>query len=52
MSRRTGARLRIDSTVIVLGILLLALVVGAILVATVGRNFLSPGNIQIGRAHV
>ena len=46
MSRRTGARLRIDSTVIVLGILLLALVVGAILVATVGRNFLSPGNIR------
>ncbi|MDH5133110.1 MULTISPECIES: ABC transporter permease [unclassified Microbacterium] len=46
MSRRPGARLRIDSTVIVLGILLLALVVGAILVATVGRNFLSPGNIR------
>ncbi|PQZ55993.1 MULTISPECIES: ABC transporter permease [unclassified Microbacterium] len=39
-------RLRIDSTVIVLGILLLVIVVGAILVATVGRNFLSPGNIR------
>ncbi|MCM3780149.1 ABC transporter permease [Microbacterium hydrocarbonoxydans] len=39
-------RLRIDSTIIVLGILILTLIVGAILVATVGRNFLSPGNIR------
>jgi ribose transport system permease protein len=39
-------RLRIDSTVIVLGILILTLIVGAILVGTVGRNFFSPGNIR------
>ncbi|GAA3911988.1 ABC transporter permease [Microbacterium invictum] len=39
-------RLRIDSTVIVLAILLLAIVVGAILVATQGRSFFSPGNIR------
>ena len=39
-------RLKIDSTVIVLGILLLVLVIGAILVGTVGRNFLSAGNIR------
>ncbi|UUE19588.1 ABC transporter permease [Microbacterium sp. J1-1] len=39
-------RLRVDSTVIVLAILLLVLIVGAILVATVGRNFFSPGNIR------
>lgn len=46
MTTATRPRLRIDSTVIVLGILVLTLVVGAILVATVGRNFLSPGNIR------
>lgn len=39
-------RVKVDSTVIVLGILLLVLVVGAILVGTVGRNFLSAGNIR------
>ncbi|SEB54851.1 ABC transporter permease [Microbacterium hydrocarbonoxydans] len=39
-------RMRIDSTVIVLGILILALIVGAILVGTVGRNFFSAGNIR------
>ena len=39
-------RFRIDSTIIVLGILILSLIVCAILVATVGRNFLSPGNIR------
>ncbi|MDR2998025.1 MAG: ABC transporter permease [Microbacterium sp.] len=39
-------RVRIDSTVIVLGILILALIVGAVLVSTVGRNFFSPGNIR------
>lgn len=39
-------RLRIDSTVIVLGILILTLIIGAILVGTVGRNFFSPGNIR------
>src|SRR5690606_17255690 len=39
-------RTRIDSTVIVLGILVLTLIVGAVLVGTVGRNFLSPGNIR------
>ncbi len=39
-------RLRVDSTVIVLGILLLTIVVGAILVATVGRSFFSDGNIR------
>ncbi|WP_203580311.1 ABC transporter permease [Microbacterium hibisci] len=39
-------RLRIDSTVIVLGILILVIAVGAVLVATVGRNFFSPGNIR------
>lgn len=39
-------RLRMDSTVIVLGILLLTLIVGAILVSTYGRNFFSPGNIR------
>lgn len=39
-------RVRLDSTIIVLGILLVALVVGAILVGTVGRNFLSSGNIR------
>lgn len=39
-------RIRVDSTIIVLGILLLTLIVGAILVATAGRNFLSEGNIR------
>ncbi len=39
-------RLRLDSTVIVLGILLLTIAVGAVLVATVGRSFFSPGNIR------
>ncbi|KQR37033.1 ABC transporter permease [Microbacterium sp. Leaf159] len=39
-------RIRIDSTVIVLGILILALIIGAILVATVGRNFFSAGNVR------
>lgn len=39
-------RLRIDSTVIVLGILILTLIVGAVLVGTVGRNFFSAGNIR------
>lgn len=39
-------RLRLDSTVIVLGILLLTLIVGAILVSTYGRNFFSAGNIR------
>lgn len=39
-------RVRVDSTLIVLGILLLVIVVGAILVSTAGRNFLSPGNIR------
>jgi len=39
-------RFRIDSTVIVLGILILTLIVGAVLVSTVGRNFFSAGNIR------
>ena len=39
-------RLRLDSTVIVLGILLVTLIIGAILVSTYGRNFFSPGNIR------
>lgn len=39
-------RLRLDSTAIVLGILVLVIIVGAILVATVGRSFFSPGNIR------
>lgn len=39
-------RIRVDSTVIVLAILILTLIVGAILVTTVGRNFFSPGNIR------
>ena len=39
-------RLRVDSTIIVLGILVLVIVIGAILVATVGRSFFSPGNIR------
>lgn len=39
-------RFRIDSTIIVLGILVVTLIVGAILVGTVGRNFLSAGNIR------
>lgn len=39
-------RIRIDSTLIVLGILVLTLIVGAVLVASVGRNFFSDGNIR------
>jgi len=39
-------RLRIDSSVIVLGILLLTIVAGAILVSGVGRGFFSAGNIR------
>jgi len=39
-------RIRVDSTLIVLGILILVIAVGAILVATVGRSFFSPGNIR------
>ena len=39
-------RLRLDASVIVLGILLLVIVLGAILVSTVGRSFFSPGNIR------
>lgn len=39
-------RLRLDSTMVVLIILLLTIVIGAILVATVGRSFFSPGNIR------
>ncbi|SIT68670.1 ABC transporter permease [Microbacterium sp. RU33B] len=39
-------RVRVDSTVIVLGILLLVIVIGAILVTTAGRNFFSPGSIR------
>lgn len=39
-------RLRVDSTLIVLGILILTLIIGAILVSTYGRNFFSPGNIR------
>lgn len=39
-------RVRIDSTVIVLGILILVLIVGAILVGVGGRNFFSAGNVR------
>ncbi len=39
-------RIRVDQTVIVLGILVVVIIVGAILVATVGRSFFSPGNIR------
>jgi ribose transport system permease protein len=39
-------RFRVDQTVIVLGILVVVIIVGAILVATVGRSFFSPGNIR------
>ncbi|MCR2799792.1 ABC transporter permease [Microbacterium sp. zg-Y818] len=39
-------RLRIDASLIVLGILILVIAVGAILVATTGRSFFSPGNIR------
>lgn len=39
-------RFKIDSTVIVLGILVLVIVIGAILVSTVGRSFFSPGSIR------
>lgn len=39
-------RLRVDSTVIVLGILIGTIVVGAVLVSTVGRSFFSEGNIR------
>ncbi|MFF2493692.1 ABC transporter permease [Agromyces sp. NPDC058064] len=45
-ARRTGPRRRLDSSLIV-GIALVAVIaVGAILVATVGRNFFSAGNIR------
>ncbi len=40
------ARLRREPALIVVVVLLFVLVVGAILVATVGRNFFSPGNIR------
>lgn len=39
-------RLKVDSTLIVLAILLLVIVIGAVLVSTVGRSFFSPGNIR------
>ena len=39
-------RFKIDSTVIVLAILVLVIIVGAILVTTVGRNFFSDGSIR------
>lgn len=39
-------RLRIDTTLIVLAILIATIVVGAILVSTVGRSFFSAGNIR------
>ncbi|WP_309067924.1 ABC transporter permease [Microbacterium sp.] len=39
-------RIRIDQTIIVLAILVVVIVVGAILVATVGRGLFSPGNIR------
>jgi len=39
-------RIRIDTTLIVLIALIAVIVIGAILVGTVGRNFFSPGNIR------
>lgn len=39
-------RIKVDSTLIVLAILLLVIVIGAVLVSTVGRSFFSPGNIR------
>ncbi|MCR2791960.1 ABC transporter permease [Microbacterium sp. zg.Y625] len=39
-------RLRPDASLIVLAILILVIAVGAVLVATVGRSFFSPGNIR------
>ncbi|MDL5351389.1 ABC transporter permease [Microbacterium sp. zg-YB36] len=39
-------RVRLDASLIVLGILILVIAVGAILVATTGRSFFSPGNIR------
>jgi ribose transport system permease protein len=39
-------RLKVDSTLIVLGILLVTIAVGAVLVSTVGRSFFSQGNIR------
>lgn len=39
-------RFRVDTTFIVLAILILVIIVGAILVATVGRSFFSAGNIR------
>ena len=39
-------RVRVDQTVIVLGILVVVIIIGAILVATVGRSFFSAGNIR------
>lgn len=43
---RIARRRRLDSTVIVAIALLVVIAVGAILVASVGRNFFSPGNIR------
>lgn len=37
---------KLDATVVVLAILIAVIIVGAILVATVGRSFFSPGNIR------
>lgn len=39
-------RVKMNSSLIVLGILIAVIIVGAILVSTVGRNFFSPGNIR------
>ncbi|WP_203137536.1 ABC transporter permease [Microbacterium sp. JZ31] len=39
-------RIRIDQTVIVLAILVVVIIVGAVLVAAVGRSLFSPGNIR------
>jgi ribose transport system permease protein len=39
-------RRRLDTTVVVYLALVVVIVIGAILVATVGRNFFSPGNIR------
>lgn len=42
----TNRRLRLDNTVIVLFALIGVLIVGAVLVSSVGRNFFSDGNIR------
>ena len=39
-------RLRVDASLIVLAILVLVVIIGAVLVATTGRSFFSPGNIR------